>query len=105
MNDEFTDELSVKQVTCTQLRDSRKHCGIEEKVFGFGTKKPPKIDWVQGIPNLLRSICAKENNFAVIDILVVYNVILIVMFLHLQMKWHQIYYKVIVNTCHMMLLS
>lgn len=38
------------------------------------------MDLVLGIQNLLRSVCAKENNVTVINILVVYNVILIIVF-------------------------
>lgn len=38
------------------------------------------MGWGLGIQNLLRFLCAKENNFDVIDILVVFIVILIVIF-------------------------
>lgn len=46
----------------------------------IGQEKGQRLDLVLEIQDLLRSMCAKENNFAVIDILVVYNVILIVIF-------------------------
>ena len=61
------------------------------------------MDLVLGIQNLLRCICAKENNVAIINISVVYNVILI--FLNLQTMWRQNYCKLTVNTCRMMLSS
>lgn len=57
-----------------------------------------------GNPKLLRFLCAKANNFAVIDILVVFIVILTVISVNLQTKWRLIYLKIIVNTCLMMLL-
>ena len=61
------------------------------------------MDLVPGLQNLLRSVCAKANSVAIINISVVYNVILI--FLNLQTVWRQNYCKVTVNTCHMMLSS
>lgn len=46
--------------------------------------KRPEMDLVLRIQNLLRSICAKKNSFAVIDIIVVYNVILLIFLIYRQ---------------------